>query len=73
MVSLEIFSICFLVIVYSFFFATLDRKVPVQSPAGTCSFLIARDEWQPRLGAICHGLLNNLHAPAEDRTLDPSI
>ena len=25
------------------------------------------------LGAICHGLLKNLHVPAEDRTGDPSI
>ena len=25
------------------------------------------------LGAICHGLLKNSHAPAEDRTGDPSI
>ena len=37
------------------------------------NFLRVRDKWRPTLGAICHGLLKNFHAPAGDRTGDPSI
>ena len=51
-----------------------DHKVPGSILGRDMEiFLRVRDKWRPTLGAICHGLLKNSHAPAEDRTGDPSI
>ena len=76
MVSLEIFFCMFLsyrIFIFPFF-RDFRSKGPRFDPwTGPGGFLIARDKWHPRLGAICHELLKNLHAPAEDRARDPSI
>ena len=68
------FSLCFLVIVYSFsVFRDFRSKDPRFDPRpGPGVFLIARDKWHPRLDAIYHELLKNLHAPAKDRARDLS-